>query len=382
MTDYTTTSILLTGATGSVGRHVLYELLAQYAQGRRHGRLAVLIRPNATQTAAQRLRGLITHKFIPNYLKAYASETLLNFVEVIEADLTQLQTTDLHPLGTASKWHIIHSAASTNLGRDAQAETEIKRLNYLATLRLWEVAQPYAQKFIFISTAFSSGHRVGRIDDAYLQLAQRQNRNPYESYKTKAEQEISTRSQAAGIDWQILRPSIVSGRLLDKPLYYTPSFNVFYAFGKFFHALDRSPLGNERIRIKAPNAHVTGLNIIPVDYVAKAIVRVFERGDIKELNIAHSKIMSHSLLVQKMLSDKALQHLELVEQLSNETASRAERLYNKTVGAQLGSYIDTPEHSFDVRRLRSILADIQEPDVEQNFDSMFAFAVQNEFEAQ
>ena len=42
-----------------------------------------------------------------------------------------------------------------------------------------------------------------------------------------------------GIEWQILRPGIVSGRLMDSPLYFTSKFDVFYGWAKFFYNLSR-----------------------------------------------------------------------------------------------------------------------------------------------
>jgi hypothetical protein len=36
----------------------------------------------------------------------------------------------------------------------------------------------------------------------------------------------------------------------------------------------------------------TVLNIIPVDYVAKVIVSVFQREDIEQLNIVHRKVLT------------------------------------------------------------------------------------------
>jgi hypothetical protein len=52
---------------------------------------------------------------------------------------------------------------------------------------------------------------------------------------------------------------------------------VFYLLAKFFHftAQRRSEQENVRFIINED----TGLNIIPVDYVAKVIVKTFQRND-------------------------------------------------------------------------------------------------------
>jgi hypothetical protein len=52
---------------------------------------------------------------------------------------------------------------------------------------------------------------------------------------------------------------------------------VFYLLAKFFHFTQRR---SEQENVRFIINEDTGLNIIPVDYVAKVIVKTFQRNDI------------------------------------------------------------------------------------------------------
>jgi hypothetical protein len=77
------------------------------------------------------------------------------------------------------------------------------------------------------------------------------------------------------LPYQILRPSVIGGKMLSEEKQF---LNIwFYLLAKFFHftAQRRSEQENVRFIINED----TGLNIIPVDYVAKVIVKTFQRND-------------------------------------------------------------------------------------------------------
>ena len=67
--------------------------------------------------------------------------------------------------------------------------------------------------------------------------------------------------------------------------YFIPKYMVFYLLAKFFYFTSKRKGKQETVRFIINTD--TGLNIIPVDYVAKVIVTTFERDDIEQLNIVN-----------------------------------------------------------------------------------------------
>jgi nucleoside-diphosphate-sugar epimerase len=373
-------NLIITGSTGIIGRHVLYEYLAKYAEGRLQGKIVLPVRSDAAngKTSLQRIEELFTDVYRPDFIKQFNTTTLLRFVQVIDADLSQTCAGQFASFSNDEKYHIIHLAASTNLNPVSEdVRAEIESVNYNGTLRLFHATKQIAKKFVFVSTAFSSGMRAGMIGDDYFNLQQApQFRNHYEEFKLKTEKEIAGLCKANNIEWQVLRPSIVCGRLLDAPYYATPKFNVFYAFGKFFKMLAEKG-------VAAPmrlHAHVqSSLNIVPVDYTAKAIVRAAVRNDIQQLNIVHSYGASIEFIMDSILQAVGYTNYIFTEN-QPEDVNAAETIYYKSAGLQFTPYITQPAHYFNTTTLRVLMHDIAEPSITENFDAIFGFAKAMGFE--
>jgi nucleoside-diphosphate-sugar epimerase len=370
------TNILLTGATGIIGRHVLYEFLAKYASGELSGQIVVLARPKSNCSGHDRVAQLLSHPYMPEYIKQYKVETLLDFIKVIESDLTSLTANDTTYLKSLGNFYVIHLAASTNLAQSEKAQEDIYRNNYVGSLNLLNICLPFTRKFVFIGTAFSSGHRAGLIGNDFSKLSNKENRNHYEALKESVEKEITQVCEKHSIEWQILRPSIVCGRLLDAPLYFTPKFNVFYGFGKFFNAIGQSNNKHLQTRILANTK--SGINVVPADYVAKVIARVYNMDEVRELNIAHSKSIPNTFFIPLMLNKSGYENFTFVDKMPDDL-NLVENIYYKSVGPQFTGYLNTPEHEFDTSLLRELLSDIEEPDVEGQFGKIYDFALQNNF---
>lgn len=382
------TNVLLTGVTGILGRHVLYELLHLYASGKKKGALIAVIRPGSGHTGQERLEGIIAHSYRPAYLTGYAVNDLLQYVTVIEAGIEELNAAHFSVLKNIDELYVIHTAAETDLSNTATAQEKSFTNNYLATKHLLAWCTPQLHKFIFVSSAFSIGHYEGLITDQYIQISANgdpvlntaiENRNPYERFKIQMEYELIQYCLQQGKAWQIIRPSSICGRMLDEPLYYTPTFNVFYLFGKFLLACSSSDIlrAGEKIRIESNPAG--SMNIVPVDYVAKAIVRSFENDTINQLNAVNSRQVPITYLLQCMGSYAGVKCDLTACAPPPESMSRLEKQYYETIGPMFSSYLSTPVHQFDTSRLRTIIPDIVEADVEKGFKDLYEFAYENEF---
>jgi thioester reductase-like protein len=235
-------AVLLTGATGFVGREVLSRFLAR-GDG---NAVYALVRAANDDDAAGRLP---------------AHERLTAVAGDIEQSGLGL------PGETAERLRrevsiVLHCAASVSF--DLPLE-ESRRVNVEGTRRMVEFARgcPRLERFSYVSTAYVAGEpgRLFREDE----LAVGQSfRNPYE--RSKFEAEVALRSEGADLPLQILRPSIVVG---DSATGRTSSFNVLY--GPLM-AFARGAMRAIPARRDAP------VDIVPVDYVADRVYELATNG--------------------------------------------------------------------------------------------------------
>jgi long-chain acyl-CoA synthetase len=227
-------AVLLTGATGFVGREILSRFLAR---GDRH--IYALVRADNDDEAAGRLPA---HE----RLTAVAGDIEQRGLGLADATGERLR----REVGT-----VVHCAASVSF--DLPLE-ESRSVNVEGTRRMVDFARSCTrlERFSYVSTAYVAGEpgRLFREDE--LAVGQRF-RNPYE--RSKFEAELALRSEGADLPLQILRPSIVVG---DSSTGRTSSFNVLYGPLK---AYARGTVPAIPARRDAP------VDIVPVDYVADRV---------------------------------------------------------------------------------------------------------------
>jgi long-chain acyl-CoA synthetase len=122
------------------------------------------------------------------------------------------------------------------------------------------------ERFVHVSTAYVAGDTRGTFTEADLDGGQGF-RNTYEWSKFSAERLVE--QAATSLPTVVARPSIVVG---DRSSGWTPAFNVIYwplrAFG-------RGLIGELPVD---PNGIV---DVVPVDYVADALIHLLERREIR-----------------------------------------------------------------------------------------------------
>ena len=130
--------------------------------------------------------------------------------------------------------YFIHSAGYVNLSTDEEQREKIFDENTKITKSLFNLFHPFIKKFIYIGTAFSSGKRKGLIDNDFHSLDFKpEHRNAYENAKFHSENFIAQECKKIGLPFQILRPSVIGGKMLGnrKPLFYFKIYG-FLSFGK------------------------------------------------------------------------------------------------------------------------------------------------------
>lgn len=291
----TSTTWLITGVTGFVGKVLLADLLRQ----RRElgiARILVLIRAQGNHTAAQRFRDEVAKA----PCCAGLPEQWPDLVTVLEGDL-RAANLGLADASAALRdvTHIVHSAASVTFdlpGADAAAANITASLNLLAAATRCR----QLRRFVYVSTAYVTPHRDGttpipeRLVPLPLEpeaiyeglrsgalrddqvLARTGHPNTYTLTKCVAEHLLVARRGA--IPLSIVRPSIISA---SRRYPFPGWIDSTAGFGAFAVLVGT---GHLRAVVGHPEAR---LDIIPVDDVTARIVHAATR-DRGALRVRHA----------------------------------------------------------------------------------------------
>ena len=231
-----TRSILVTGATGLIGRRVVMSLLR-----RTDAPIVVLVRDPARWQS------------IATCLGAAASR-----VTAVRADITRPALgldlrTMARSLGTPSI--LVHSAGDIVFSRSL---AESRSVNVEGTRNVVELAYAFPDtRLVHVSTAFAVGRRTGFVTDrddhggaGWV--------NAYEQSKYEAELII----RSSELDYVIARPSTV---VCDDVTGAVSQVNAVHRALRLYHAGLASMM---------PGTEDTPVDVIPADWVADAIVRL------------------------------------------------------------------------------------------------------------
>jgi thioester reductase-like protein len=100
--------------------------------------------------------------------------------------------------------------------------------------------------------------------------------NPYEQVKLEAEEAVRGAGARLGVDVRVFRPSVVFGAA-PETLGGNPS-NRFFAFIRMMAALARVPNTSD-VRLRIAAAPKARFNLVPLEYVATAMVVLAEHPD-------------------------------------------------------------------------------------------------------
>lgn len=230
--------VLITGGLGFVGSELTRELLVRDDVER----VVFVARGRGGATGAERWQRLVD-----SWRRFGGAPKGLDRVSVVEHDLASSPPLKVRE----SIDHIIHSAASTDLGEPLDRS---RRANLYATAKLVQTALdlPGLKRFVHLSTAYVCGRRRGVVTET--DGPGNGFHNHYERSKWESEQCV----RASGLPFSIVRPSMVVGRSDDG---YAQQMKVLYGVWRIW-LLGQLPL--------APINRRAWVDIIPVDFVAKA----------------------------------------------------------------------------------------------------------------
>jgi len=181
--------LILIGATGVLGSHIMYDILELFIKQNNNAKLFIIARNKGKVSAIDRVNELLTSDYTPQILRKSGLEKLHEYIEIIDSDLANLKDTFSEKIKGA---YFIHSAGYVNLSTDENLKEKIFDENAKITKSLFKTFHPFIKKFIYIGTAFSSGIRGGLIDTDFHNMDfTPKHRNAFEDSKFYSENFIA-----------------------------------------------------------------------------------------------------------------------------------------------------------------------------------------------
>jgi len=256
--------LLLTGATGLLGRYLMRDLLTAGVP------LAVLVRRSRKKTPGARVEAAIRS------WEEMEGRTFERPV-VLEGDITQ---PDFGLTPDQTKWAaencnaMLHNAASLSFvstGRHA----EPWRSNVDGTRNALEFCrQADIHKFFQVSTAYVAGIRDGRCYEHELRMGQ-EYANPYEESKVEAEELVRDCKHLDSVT--VFRPAIIIG---DSKTGVTFTYHNYYVMLELAHKLTEQ-LGSRDFTGRGIANYINldakgewNKNLVPVDWVSAVMSHI------------------------------------------------------------------------------------------------------------
>ena len=271
-------AVLVTGATGFVGRHFVVTLLENYPTA-----VAIcLARSHGHMTAADRVLASL-EKACDDNCCSQVFEGIRDRVITIDANIVSPDSIGhaqvlerVKYLKPSQVWHCAASVAFADGPTSNVWET-----NILGLRNILQVAQAVGvTKFNYVSTAYVAGSMMGTIPERFHEEQAAFN-NIYERSKHQAELITRQFAQQYGMRFRILRPSIVVGH---SRTFKSSSPNGFY---QVVNALDRCLCGISckhpqhfmKHSLKFPFDRDANLDCIPIDLLSNYLVTLHSEVD-------------------------------------------------------------------------------------------------------
>ncbi len=271
--------VILTGATGFLGAHILYELLKNES-----GRVYCFMRCRKDMTAQTRLAQLFFYYFEENISLKYGDR-----LTVIDGDITN--PSDFEKLDKIKADTLINCAANV---KHFSKGTDIEDVNYHGVQNILTYCKRSGTRLVHVSTMSVGGifldkpGCVSNLEENMLYYGQVQT-SKYTSAKFKAEREI-LESAAEGLNAKIMRVGTLAPRERDGEYQINFTTNNFMGRLKSTYIIGCYPYET----MDAP------FELSPIDYVAKAILLLSRTP--KECVVFHP-FNNHTLLMNDLYGE-------------------------------------------------------------------------------
>ncbi|OGC04518.1 hypothetical protein A3H38_02305 [candidate division WOR-1 bacterium RIFCSPLOWO2_02_FULL_46_20] len=393
--------IAITGATGLLGRHLLFEVLEKNFDQLENLEVILFGRPQNGISLKDRFDHIVSEG-IADYLKGGKEdrEEIKKRVDkrlvFIPFDLTRYKL-GLFPevvqyLQKCKIDYFFHAAALSDFRNSPKITAMLFNTNLDGTKRILDLIKDLQiGEFVYTGSAYSAGFVEGGVSPDFINTSGKF-RNPYERSKLEAEISIVQFAREHNLRYRIFRLTGIGGRLLIEPIGKITKYDIFYGWALFFfrqkmkRVKDIANIYAERvempIRIKVNLRG--GMNVVPVDYAAKVIYAASLHNDehshyhlvndIDIPNAEHVKIMLEALnihgwtLVEKEPRDK----------------NPLELLYYRSVGNIFTPYVATGPVKYNNSNLAGLHKKIGyncPPMDEKNFKKLIHYAKNKYFDS-
>ena len=340
--------VLLTGATGFVGRYLLRQLTAEGA------RVVVLVRADGEATAVARVGNLLseTGRVVPRN------------VTVIPGDLSDLHLLPrrfAELLGACET--VIHAAACVSF--KARPNGDPVKTNAEGTASLFRLLNGGKLKhWVQVSTAYVAGRRAGRVYEEDRHHGPF--RNPYEASKWQAEQFLRQQAVATGLKLTICRPGIVvgefaSGRTISYEGFYRP-LRLLRLLAERFKEKPGSLGRDVSLRLELDPRGIR--NLVPVDWVARQTVELAKAAaeGVRTFHLTPAEPTRNAEVVSAIRTAWGSRGIVFSAPMAPERRTRWERLFYANLSS-LGPYW-AEETEFDSTNLSRTLPDDPAPRID------------------
>lgn len=217
-------------------------------------------------------------------LSGTPGDTFKDRIEVIEGDICEIclglnTETYLRLANTVDD--VYHCAAATKFN-DTSDDTLVNTNVYGTEHILWFCLSKKPKRLHYVSTAYVAGTRREIVFEYELEKGQSFN-NTYEKSKYEAEKILSHFARKYDTPVTIYRPSIIVG---DFRTGFTKNYDNIYVFAKGLSRCKNYEMRarnkglvnrngtHHRTPLRVPGDKYCTLNLVPVDYVARAIVAI------------------------------------------------------------------------------------------------------------
>ena len=353
--------IAITGVTGLLGRNFLFEIVKNNLSRLNQLEIYVLGRSSPSgKPLDQRIREILVHDGmeyleIPEPFRNSLQRALSRVIRFVDDDLDSTNNPARFALPSGIDW-FFHVASLTDLKSSSATAAALRRTNVEGTRKVLDLAaRAHVREFCYVGTAYVCGETSGAVAPDFLDTTRRF-RNPYERSKCDAELLVRRFAQETGMRCRYFRPSTVSGRLLEQPRGAVCNFDVFYGWAAFFHRLQQqSAWSGVPGDLRVCYSRTGGLNIVPVDYLAKAMYLVCDRNDPGEsYHLASHAETPYRFFVPQMLDALGIRWVSQTDSVPVDQ-TKLESLYYRSVGAIYTPYVTSGPMNFDTSNLRPFL---------------------------
>ena len=267
----------VSGSTGYMGSHLILEILK--APG---NEVYCVVRSKTDEKARSKLLHVLENELETQGVRDISGtlDSIQNRLFVVKGDIVEenLGIDEANIKGFPQFDEVLHLAASLKFAYEQK--DEIMQLNYTGTKNMLDFTLNNGSKvFNYISTAYVSGTRGGRIPETEFDTAFGCN-NMYEESKRSAESHAIAICREKGQKFRVLRPAVIIGH---SRTFMSTSESGLYGLLRglidFYYAINaRQPGYFKENTLKIHADPGMELNLIPIDFVARDCAAVLKEN--------------------------------------------------------------------------------------------------------